>query len=63
MVKLVKQFRHSCLKKGQNPEIWNTEMEDFHIRFYDMGSKIQQNQLMIHALNHLPRDHNFQFAQ
>jgi hypothetical protein len=40
MVKLDKQFRHSCLKKGQNPEIWNTEMKDFHVRYDDMGSNI-----------------------
>ncbi len=58
MVKLDKQFRELTLKKGQDPEIWITELEDIPVRLDDMGSSIPENQFMIHVLNNLPEDYN-----
>jgi gag-polypeptide of LTR copia-type len=40
MVKLEKQFRGLALKKGQDPEVWITELEDLYVRLEDMGSSI-----------------------
>jgi hypothetical protein len=41
-----KQFRDLTLKKGQNPEVWTTELEDIRVRLDDMGSSIPENQFM-----------------
>jgi gag-polypeptide of LTR copia-type len=37
MVKLDKQFRDSSLKKGKDPEVWITQLEDISVRLEDMG--------------------------
>ena len=37
MVKLDKQFRDSSLKKGEDPEVWITQLEDICFRLEDMG--------------------------
>jgi hypothetical protein len=42
--------------KGQDPEVWITELEDLRVRLEDMGSTILDNQLMIHVLNNLTPD-------
>jgi hypothetical protein len=47
MVKLEKQFRELSLKKGQDPEVWITELEDLCIKLESMGSCIIENQFMI----------------
>jgi hypothetical protein len=41
MVKLEKQFRELTLKKGQDPEVWITELEDLCIKLEKMGSLIK----------------------
>ena len=62
MVKLDKQFRELTLKKGQDPEVWITELEDIRVRLDDMGSSIPENQFMIHVLNNLTADYDLQLA-
>jgi hypothetical protein len=62
VVKLDKQFRESSLKKGQDPEVWTTELEDLRVRLDDMGSSNSENQLMIHVLNNLTLEYNLQLA-
>lgn len=62
MVKLDKQFRELTLKKGQDPEVWITELEDIRVRLDDMGSSIPENQFMIHILNNLTADYDLQLA-
>jgi hypothetical protein len=47
MVKLEKQFKELSLKKGQDPEIWITELENLHVKLENMGSCITENQFMI----------------
>jgi hypothetical protein len=61
-VKLEKQFRELSLKKGQDSEIWITELEDLCVRLEAMGSSISENQFMIHILNNLTSDHELQLA-
>jgi hypothetical protein len=50
------------LKKGKNPEVWITELEDLRMKLEDMGSSISINQCMIHVLNNLTSDHDLQLA-
>jgi gag-polypeptide of LTR copia-type/Zinc knuckle len=62
MVKLDKQFRDSVLKKGEDPEVWITQLEDICVRLKDMGSGISERQFMIHVLNNLTADYDLQVA-
>jgi hypothetical protein len=62
MVKLDKQSRYSSRKKGQYPEVWITELEEFSVRLVDMGSSIPENQFMINVLNNLPTEYDLQLA-
>jgi hypothetical protein len=62
MVKLERQFRELSLKKGQDPEIWITELEDLCVKLENMGSCITENQFMIHILNNLTSDYDLQLA-
>jgi hypothetical protein len=57
LVKLEKQFRELYLKKGQDPEIWITELEDLRVRLEAIGLSISENQFMIHILNNLTSDY------
>jgi hypothetical protein len=59
---LDKQFRESSLKKGQDPEVWITDLEDILVRLDDLGSSILENQFMIHILNNLTADYDLQLA-
>jgi hypothetical protein len=62
MVKLEKKFRELSLKKGQDPEIWITELEDLRVKLENMGSCITENQFMIHILNKLTSNYDVQLA-
>jgi hypothetical protein len=62
MVKLEKQFRLLSLKKGQDPEIWITELEDLCVNLENMGSCITENQFMTDILNNLTSDYDFELA-
>jgi hypothetical protein len=62
MVKLEKQFKELSLKKGQDPEVWITELEGLCIKLENMGYCITENQFMIHALNNFTSDYDLQFA-
>jgi hypothetical protein len=62
LVKLEKQFRELSIKKGQDPEIWITESEDLRVILEAMGSRISENQFMIHILNNLTSDYELQLA-
>jgi gag-polypeptide of LTR copia-type len=62
MVKLHKQFRESSLKKGEDPEVWVTQLEDISVRIEEMGLEILEKQFMIHVLNNLPSNCDLQVA-
>jgi hypothetical protein len=61
-VKLEKQFRELSSKKGQDPEIWITDLEDLSVRLEAIGSSISENQFMIHILKNLISDYILQLA-
>ena len=50
------------MKKGQDPKIWITGLEDLRVRLEVMGSSILENQFMIHILNNLTSDYELQLA-
>jgi hypothetical protein len=50
------------LKKGQDSEVWITELEDLHVKIENMNYCITENQFMIHTLNNLTSDYDLQLA-
>jgi hypothetical protein len=62
LVKLEKQFRQCSLKKGQDLDIWSTELEDYRMRLEELGSSISDNQFILHILNNMTDDYDFQLA-
>jgi hypothetical protein len=50
------------LKRGQDPEVWITELEDLRVKLENMGSCITEDQFMIHILNNLTPDYDLQLA-
>jgi hypothetical protein len=62
MVNLEKQFRELSSKKGQDPDVWITEIEVLHVKLENMGSCIIENQFMIHIQNNLTSDYDLQLA-
>jgi hypothetical protein len=62
MVKLEKQFREISFKRGQDPEVWITELEFLRFKLENMGSCITESHFMIDILNNLTSDYDFQLA-
>jgi hypothetical protein len=50
------------LKKGQDPEVWITELEDLCIKLENIGSLTTKNQIMIHILNNITSYYDFQLT-
>ena len=46
MVKLDKQFRDSSLKKGEDPNVWITQLEDISVRLKEIGLEILEKQFI-----------------
>jgi hypothetical protein len=62
LVKMEKQFRQSALKKGQDPDIWITELEDYRMKLDELGSRISENQFILHILNNMTANYDLQLA-
>jgi hypothetical protein len=62
LVKLEKQFLQFSLKKGQDPDIWITELEDQRMRLEELGSSVSDNQFILHILNNMTDDYDLQLA-
>jgi hypothetical protein len=62
LVTLEEQFRQFSLKKGQDPDIWITELEDNQMRIEELGSSIFDNQFILHILNSMTDDYDLQLA-
>jgi hypothetical protein len=62
LIKLEKQFRQCSLKKGKDPDIWITELEDYRMRLEELGSSIYDNQFILHILNNMTEDYDLQLA-
>jgi hypothetical protein len=57
-VKLEKLFSELSLKKGQDPEIWITELKYLCVKLKNMAYFVTENQFMIHILNNLTSDYD-----
>ena len=62
LVKMEKQFRQCALKKGQDPDVWITELEDYRMKLDELGSSISENQFILHILNNMTADYDLQLA-
>jgi hypothetical protein len=62
LVKLEKQFRQCSLKKGQDPDIWITELEDYRMRLEELGSSNSDNQFILLILKNITDDYDLQLA-
>jgi hypothetical protein len=62
LVKLEKQFRKCSLKKGQDPDIWITELEDYRMSLEELESSISDYQFILHTLNNMTDDYDLQLA-
>jgi hypothetical protein len=62
LVKMEKQFRQSALKKGQDPDFWITELEDYRMKLDELGSRISENQFILHILNNMTTNYDLQLA-
>jgi gag-polypeptide of LTR copia-type len=62
LVKMEKQFGQCALKKGQDPEIRLTELEDYQVKLEELGSSITDIQFIIHILNNMTSDYDLQLA-
>jgi hypothetical protein len=60
LVKLEKQFSQCSSKKGQEPDIWITELEDYRMRLEELVSSISDNQFNLHILNNMTDDYDLQ---
>jgi hypothetical protein len=61
-VKLEKHFHQCSIKKVQGPDIWITEIEDYRMRFAELGSSIYDDQFILHILNNMTDDFDLQLA-
>jgi hypothetical protein len=50
------------LKKGQDPDIWITELEDYQMRLEELRSSISDNQFILQILNNMTEDYDLQLA-
>jgi hypothetical protein len=50
------------LKKGQDSDIWITELEDYRIKLDELGSSIFDNQFILHILNNMTANYDLQLA-
>jgi hypothetical protein len=48
------------LKKGQDPEIWITELEDYRMKLDELGSIISENQFILHIHNNMTVNYDLQ---
>jgi gag-polypeptide of LTR copia-type/Zinc knuckle len=62
LVKMEKQFRQCTLKKGQDPDVWITELVDYRMKLDELGSSISENQFILHFLNNMTADYDLQLA-
>jgi hypothetical protein len=50
------------LNKGQDPDVWITELEEYIMKLDELGSSISENQFILHILNNMTADYNLQLS-
>jgi gag-polypeptide of LTR copia-type len=56
--KLIKQQNESRMKKNEDPEVWITNLECLGQRIAECGKTMDDNELIMHVLYHLPTEYN-----
>jgi len=58
MMKLIKQLNESCMGKTEDPDEWITNLECLRQCIAECGKTIDNNELVMHILYHLPTEYN-----
>ena len=57
-MKLVKQLNESCMKEKEDPAEWITNLEHLRQRIAECGKIIEDDELVMHILYHLPTEYD-----
>ena len=57
-MKLIKQLNESRMKKNEDPDVWITHLECLRQRIAECGKTIDDNELIMHILYHLPSEYD-----
>jgi len=57
-MKLIKQLNESRMGKTEDPDEWITNLECLRQRIAECGKKIDENELVMHILYHLPTEYD-----
>ena len=63
LAKLHKLFYGAKLRKGCDPDVFITYLEDLCIRMEEMGSEISDAQFLMHVLNNLTKEYEIQVTK
>jgi len=55
-MKLIKQLNESCMGKKEDPDKWITNSERLKQHIAECGKTIDDNELVMHILYHLPTE-------
>ena len=56
------EFYSTQMKKGQDPDVWITHLEDLRAQMATMGSKIETKQFLLLILNRTSREYRIEVA-
>jgi len=57
-MKMIKQLNESQMKKNVDPDVWITNMEHLQQKIAECEKTIDDNELFMHILYHLPTEYN-----
>jgi hypothetical protein len=60
LAKLNRNFYGAALKRGVDPDVFLTYMEDLRVRMSELGSEMTDDQFILHILNNLGKDYESQ---
>jgi len=55
---MIKQLNESRMKKNEDPDLWITNLECLQQRIAECGKTIDDNELVMHILYHLPTEYD-----
>jgi len=57
-MKLIKQLNESQMKKNEDPDVWITNLQRLRQRIAECGKTIDDSELIMHILYHLPSEYD-----
>ena len=61
-IALYRKFYDSKLKKGMDPDVWISQMEDTRMRLEEMNSAMTEKHFLMHLINNLTSEYNYTVA-